>query len=111
MDNNHDFKKIMDRIKNILNLKSDGEIAEKLELSKQNYSEKKRKNSIPYENLINLCEKENISTDFLFYNKGNFEKNTNYKIKLEKSINKLNEKESKYFYHIIESKLAEKELN
>ena len=53
----NNFNEIMDRIKKTLNVSSDTELAEKMELSRSNYSERKQRNSIPYENLINLCYK------------------------------------------------------
>lgn len=109
-ENMNTFNKIMDKLKKILNINSDTELAEKMELSRSNYSERKQRNSIPYENLINLCKKEKISIDYLLKNENNSSFSNNYQEKLENSIKKLNEKESKYFYFLIESELAKKDL-
>ena len=109
-ENMNTFNKIMDKLKKILNINSDTELAEKMELSRSNYSERKQRNSIPYENLINLCKKEKISIDYLLKNENNSSFSNDYQEKLENSIKKLNEKESKYFYFLIESELAKKDL-
>lgn len=68
IDNTNNFNEIIDKIKKCLNITSDTELAEKMELSRSNYSERKQRNSIPYENLINLCKKENISIDYILKN-------------------------------------------
>jgi len=104
------FNEVMTKFKNLLQLKSDTKTAEILGMSRATYSERKQRDSIPYENLINFCKKEKISIDLIFKNQENLTKNENYKTKLENSINKLNENESKYFYFLIESKLAEKNI-
>ena len=100
----------MENIKEMFDIKKDGEIAELLGISFQNYSEKKRKNVIPYENLVILCKKHNLNANHLFKIKEKLEKKENFKILLENSIQELNEKESKYFYHLIESAKAKKEI-
>lgn len=106
----NDFEEIMHKIKTKLNINSDSKMSEILGISKGNYSERKQRNSIPYENLIILCKKEKISIDLLFKNEENNNKKKNFKEKLNISTEKLNEKEAKYFYYLIESKLAEKEI-
>lgn len=110
IDNTNNFNEIMDRLKKTLKINSDTELAEKMELSRSNYSERKQRNSVPYENLINLCKKENISIDYILKNENKSSFYNNYQEKLENTIKNLNEKESKYFYFLIESELAKKEL-
>lgn len=110
IDNTNNFNEIMDKIKKCLNITSDTELAEKMELSRSNYSERKQRNSIPYENLINLCKKENISIDYILKNEIKSSFYENYQENLINTIKKLNEKESKYFYFLIESEIAKKDL-
>ena len=106
----NDFKIIMEKIKKKLNISSDTELSDKLGIKRTNYSEKKRNNSIPYENITILCKKENISIDFILNNVINSEKLNNPKELLINSIEKLNEKECKYYYHLIELEKSKKEI-
>ena len=114
MEKATEFETIMNKFKKLLNLKNDTAIAEKLGINRASYSERKQRNRIPYENLINICKKEKININKLLEIEENTEKNIenteNFKNKLNESIKKLNEKESAYFYFMIETKLAEKEI-
>ena len=56
-----DFISIIDRIKNLKNLKTDSSVAECLNLNQSAFAERKRKGSIPYEELIAFCLKESVS--------------------------------------------------
>lgn len=105
-----EFERIMTNFKNLLQIKNDTKTAEILGMNRATYSERKARNSIPYENLINFCKKEDISIDLIFENQEKMTKNENFQEKLTESITKLSEKEAKYFYFLIESKLAEKEI-
>jgi|GEM_PF-1073779 len=60
---------IIKRIKQSLNLRYDYEVAKKLNLSETALSERKRRNSIPTDKLIILCEREAINLDWLLSGK------------------------------------------
>lgn len=100
---------ILNRLKEKLEIKTDTELAERLNLSSGVISNWKAREKIPYNEIFSICEKENIDIKYIFYNKS-IEKVNNFKEKLSKAIEKLNENESKYFYYLIESELAKKEL-
>ncbi|RXJ98381.1 hypothetical protein CRU98_10100 [Arcobacter sp. CECT 8986] len=110
MENIDNFQEIMDKFKKTLNIKSDSEIAEKLDISRQNYSDRKKRNSIPYEEIIKLCKKEKINIDNILNNKDYIYNNIRYKEELYKIIDKLNEKELEYYYHIIKAQIIKKEI-
>ncbi len=102
---------IINKIKDIENISKDKEVAEKLGITEQNLYQMKKREKIPYLEIINYCNSKNISTDFFFLNKMIENKqNVTYNEKLEDTLKKLNEKECKYFYFLIESELAKKDL-
>lgn len=103
------FTEIMQRIKEQLNLHSDTQLAEKLGITRSNYSEKKRNNSIPYENLLILCKENNLSIDYLLNNQKKSEKLNNFKKLLINSIENLDEENCKYFYHLVELEIIKNE--
>ena len=55
-----DFKTLIDRLKLILNITTDINIAEYLHLTYQSFAQMKRRNSLPYENLLILCQENNL---------------------------------------------------
>ncbi len=65
-----DFIEIINRIKEALNLKSDTALAEVLEMSQSTFAERKRRESIPYEEIIRLCDKMMLSMSWVFYGEG-----------------------------------------
>ncbi|MFQ5672853.1 MAG: helix-turn-helix domain-containing protein [Nitrospinales bacterium] len=62
---------VIKRIKSALKLRYDYEVAKKLNLSETALSERKRRNSIPTDKLIILCEREGINLDWLLTGKEN----------------------------------------
>ncbi|MBI5286351.1 MAG: helix-turn-helix domain-containing protein [Deltaproteobacteria bacterium] len=65
-----DFIKIIDRLKGLRGLKSDTAIAEMLGMGQSTFAERKRRNSIPYGEIINFCDKEGLSLDWLLAGEG-----------------------------------------
>jgi hypothetical protein len=61
----HSFSEIMDIIKKLKGLNNDYEVAKLLNIKQNTISAKKSRNSIPYEEIITFCHKENISLDEL----------------------------------------------
>jgi hypothetical protein len=76
MDSFIDFKTLIERLKIILEITTDTIIAEKLQLSYQSFAQMKRRNSLPYENLLILCNKRNLNP-LILLNENN-EKFTKY---------------------------------
>ncbi|MDR1911607.1 MAG: helix-turn-helix domain containing protein [Helicobacteraceae bacterium] len=63
------FKKITQKLKNRLSFVTDKELYEALGMTKSRFNGRKGLNSIPYEEIIILCIKRDISLDWLFDNK------------------------------------------
>ncbi len=103
---------ILNRLKEVLEIKTDTELAEKLDLSGGVISNWKARNKIPYSEIFSICENYNFDINYVFYGKknDNFEENTNFKEKIIENLDKLNDKELKYFYHWTSSEIAKKDL-
>jgi hypothetical protein len=67
---NIDFLSIIKRIKEHKKLKHDWEVANLLGYSREAFSERKRRNSIPVDKLEVFCERESINIDWILYEKG-----------------------------------------
>ncbi|MGE4444718.1 MAG: helix-turn-helix domain-containing protein [Candidatus Altimarinota bacterium] len=64
-----DFKKILKRFKEELNLKHDREIAEILGVEQQNITNWKARNSIPYDLIISFCLEKEINMIYILTGK------------------------------------------
>lgn len=67
------FSLVIVNLKKLLNVTTDAELATLLNMSKSNFSERKKRGSLPYENILNTCLEKEISLDKIFT------KNHNYK--------------------------------
>jgi len=56
-----EFKTLIDRLKLVLNITTDTNIAECLYLSYQSFAQMKRRNSLPYENVLILCKEHDLN--------------------------------------------------
>ncbi len=65
------FAEIIELIKETKNLKKDKEVAVILQIEYKRLATAKSRNSLPYEELITFCNKENISLNWLLTNQGN----------------------------------------
>ncbi len=61
---------IVDKLKKFKGLKSDTAVAEILNLNQSAFAERKRRNSIPYIEIINFCDSEGVSLDWLLLDRG-----------------------------------------
>ena len=67
-----DFKAIVKALKTYLAKNEtdkvyDKDVAQALEISQMNFATLKRRNSIPYENIIKFCKKEKLCGSEIFY--------------------------------------------
>ncbi len=60
-----DFVTIIERIKKLRHLSSDGAMAEMLGFTRTAFAERKRRNSIPYEELVSFAEAESVNIHWL----------------------------------------------
>jgi len=61
---------IIDRIKEITNLKEDKEVATILSMTQANLSRSKSRNSIPYKHIMRYCQDHAINTNWVFFGHG-----------------------------------------
>lgn len=106
------ISEIIERLKEQLNFKTDKEIYELMGVSQGVFSNWKIRNTIPYLEITTICFNKKINIKYILTGEKNEElkENDNFKEKIIENLEKLNEKELKYFYHLIESELAKKEL-
>lgn len=64
------FEEVMDRLKEKLGVQEDKDIIELFDgMSASAYSQRKRKGSVPYEDIINVCRDRGISIDYVIKGK------------------------------------------
>jgi hypothetical protein len=64
------FDTIIDRIKAYKNLRYDIDVAELLGMTQSAFAERKRRNSIPYEEVMSFCEREGIPYGWIIDGRG-----------------------------------------
>jgi transcriptional regulator with XRE-family HTH domain len=64
------FSPVIDKIKSLKNIKHDSELARILGIEQSTFSERRKRNSLPYKEIIDFAEKENISLDWLLNGRG-----------------------------------------
>lgn len=103
---------IIKRLKNELKLTTDKEIYEKMEVSQGVFSNWKARNTIPFLEITTLCFNHNLNVKYILSGEKEEEKeeNTNFKEKIVENLGKLNEKELKYFYHLMEAEITKREF-
>ncbi len=65
-----EFEKIIERIKSFKGLRYDIDVAELLGMTQSAFAERKRRNSVPYEELIEFCDNEGVPYDWLLEGRG-----------------------------------------
>ena len=67
---NMNLIEIIDRMKQLMNIKNDSDVAELLNINQSTFAERKRRNSVPYEEIIKFCDKQHIAIDYILLGKG-----------------------------------------
>lgn len=99
------FENIVKKTKEKLKIKTDKELAERLNMSTSTFSERKRTNSIPHNEIIEICITENLDINEIYTEKRNIIE-INHKEENIKNLENLNEKQQEYIYHLIKAELA-----
>jgi hypothetical protein len=61
---------VLDRLQQALSVESDSELSRKIGINRATLGNWRNRNSIPYSLCINICEKENLSIDWLLTGEG-----------------------------------------
>lgn len=91
---------ITNNLKNALKISSDKDLAELLNMKATAFSERKRTNSIPHNEILELCITENLNINTIYTDKT---EEINYKEELLKTIEELKPKQIEYLYHVAKS--------
>lgn len=103
---------IVKRLKAELKYTTDKELYETMGVSQGVFSNWRKRNSIPFLEITTLCYNKNIDMKYILFGEKSekIEKIENFKEKIIENLDKLNEKELKYFYHLMEAEIIEREL-
>lgn len=94
------FDEVFNRIKEKLGFKSDKEMYEYMGVIQGTFTNWRRRNSIPYDNINSICFKENLDLNYIYSGKKE-EIIINYKEENTKILEKLEEKEQEKLYHLL----------
>lgn len=70
MNVEYSFEIIINRLKNVLGVEKDSDLARKLGVQPNKFGTWKTRNFLPIELIAELCDKNNISINFILYGKG-----------------------------------------
>lgn len=102
-----DFTIIINRLKEVLKIKSDKEMYEKMGTNQGKYSMWKQRNKIPYEEITTLCCNENLNINYILF--GTKQQNfVNYREENHKMIDELEEKQQEKTYHFLKMEILNK---
>ena len=100
----NNFEKIILNLKESLNIGSDKELAIKLNMKTNTFSERKRTNSIPHNEILELCISENLNLNEIYTDNKVIKNEINFKEEIINNLELLIENQIKYIYHIVEAK-------
>lgn len=107
---------IINKLKEILKLKSDGELAKHLNISSGAIPNWKSRNKIPYEEVFTICEELNINPNNVFYDNYKEDNNkikenkVNFKEEISNMLDELDDKKAEIYYHLIKAELLKEKL-
>ena len=107
---NLNFNEVIKNFKKEFNMQTDSEVYTLLSISKSNFSDRKKRNSIPYQEIIKICEINSISTDKVFFGYENNDCKENFKEKLKEKIDLLSKDKAEYYYYKISADLIEEKF-
>ncbi|MDN5045495.1 helix-turn-helix domain-containing protein [Aliarcobacter butzleri] len=99
----NNFEKIIVNLKEALNITTDKDLAEKLNMKNNTFSERKRTNSIPHNEILEACISEKLDLNKIYTDNPISNTNLNYKEEIIKNLDFLNENQIRYIYHLTEA--------
>ena len=94
-----DFENITKRLFQELNLKNPAQFCKLLKINHSVFSNWKARDTIPYEEIVNICKEHSLSTDYIFFNREKEAKNYSHSNTiLGKFASKLMNPEINFFY-------------
>ncbi|MFX4232757.1 helix-turn-helix domain-containing protein [Aliarcobacter butzleri] len=99
----NNFEKIIINLKEALKINTDKDLAEKLNMKNNTFSERKRTNSIPHNEILEVCITEKLDLNKIYTDNPISNIDLNFKDEIIKNLELLNENQIKYIYHITEA--------
>jgi hypothetical protein len=99
----NNFEKIILKLKEALNISSDKELSVRLNMKTNTFSERKRTNSVPHNEILELCITENLNLNEIYTDNKVVKNEINFKEEIINNLELLNENQIKYVYHITEA--------
>ncbi len=99
----NNFEKIILNLKEALKIGSDKELSIRLNMKTNTFSERKRTNSIPHNEILELCITENLNLNAIYTDNKVIKNEINYKEEIISNLELLDENQIKYIYHIVEA--------
>lgn len=106
----NNFEKIIINLKEALKINTDKDLAERLNMKNNTFSERKRTNSIPHNEILEVCITEKLDLNKIYTDNPILNIELNYKDEIIKNLELLNENQIKYIYHITEAEKIKKFL-
>jgi hypothetical protein len=106
----NNFEKIIINLKEALKINTDKDLAERLNMKNNTFSERKRTNSIPHNEILEVCITEKLDLNKIYTDNPILNIELNYKDEIIKNLELLNENQIKYIYHITEAEKIKKVL-
>ncbi|OCL91375.1 helix-turn-helix domain-containing protein [Arcobacter porcinus] len=97
------FEKVINKLKKALNVSTDKELAEKLNMKNNTFSERKRTSSLPHNEILSICITEKLDLNSIYTDNTILGKSINYKEEIINNLEIFDEKQIKYFYHLMEA--------
>lgn len=99
----NNFEKIIFILKEALKIDSDKELSIRLNMKTNTFSERKRTNSIPHNEILELCISENLNLNDIYTDNRVIKNEINFKEEIINNLELLNENQIRYVYHITEA--------
>lgn len=99
----NNFEKIIINLKEALKINTDKDLAEKLNMKNNTFSERKRTNSIPHNEILEVCITEKLDLNKIYTDNPISNIDLNFKDEIIKNLELLNENQIKYIYHLTEA--------
>ncbi len=106
----NNFEKIIFNLKETLKIGSDKELSIRLNMKTNTFSERKRTNSIPHNEILELCISENLNLNDIYTDNRVIKNEINFKEEIINNLELLNDNQIKYVYHITEAEKIKKNL-
>ncbi len=70
MKNDFNFDEIISRLKTAINVSNDADLAGRMDMKPNTFSNRKKAGSLPYEEIIRIADSENVNINWLFTGQG-----------------------------------------